>query len=76
VADDFGDLGRCWRETDIQATDLETVIADMLKGEDVASELQNRRETMFSAHLQGFIERHVSRTALSYVSFKLLADPI
>jgi hypothetical protein len=31
VLDDFGDLGRCWRETDIEA--IETIIADMLKGE-------------------------------------------
>jgi hypothetical protein len=30
VLDDFGDLGRCWRET---AADLETVISDLLKGE-------------------------------------------
>jgi hypothetical protein len=33
VADDFGDLGRCWRETDVKATDLETVISDMLDGQ-------------------------------------------
>ena len=34
VLDDFGDLGRCWRETDMEtAADLETVIADLLKGE-------------------------------------------
>jgi len=33
VADDFGDFGRCWRETDIEQTDLETVIVDLLKGE-------------------------------------------
>ena len=33
VADDFGHHGRCWRETDIEQTDLETVIMDLLKGE-------------------------------------------
>jgi hypothetical protein len=33
VADDFGDLGRVWRETDIEATDLETVITDLLDGQ-------------------------------------------
>ena len=33
VADDFGHQGRCWRETDIEQTDLETVILDLLKGE-------------------------------------------
>ena len=33
VADDFGDLGRCWRETDFEQTDLETVIVDLLKGQ-------------------------------------------
>jgi hypothetical protein len=33
VVDDFGDLGRCWRETDVEATDLETVITDMLDGQ-------------------------------------------
>ena len=30
VLDDFGDLGRCWRESDIQTTDLETVITDLM----------------------------------------------
>jgi hypothetical protein len=33
VADDFGKIGRCWRETDIEGTDLETVITDLLAGE-------------------------------------------
>ena len=33
VLDDFGDLGRCWREADAEQTDLETIIADMLRGE-------------------------------------------
>ena len=33
VADDFGDLGQSWRETDIGQTDLETVIANLLQGE-------------------------------------------
>ena len=33
VADDFGKIGRCWRETDIETTDLETVITDLLTGE-------------------------------------------
>jgi len=34
VLDDFGDLGRVWRETDFEtAADLETIISDMLKGE-------------------------------------------
>jgi hypothetical protein len=34
VLDDFGELGRCWREADIEtAADLETVIGDLLKGE-------------------------------------------
>jgi hypothetical protein len=29
VLDDFGDLGRCWRETDFEtAADLETIITD------------------------------------------------
>jgi len=30
VVDDFGHFGRAWRETDVEATDLETVITDML----------------------------------------------
>jgi hypothetical protein len=30
VFDDFGHHGRCWRETDEGATDLETVITDLL----------------------------------------------
>jgi hypothetical protein len=33
VLDDFGDLGRCWRESDIQTTDLETVITDLMEGQ-------------------------------------------
>jgi len=33
VVDDFGNLGRSWRETDIEATDLETVISDLLDGQ-------------------------------------------
>jgi hypothetical protein len=30
VVDDFGRLGRVWREADAEATDLETVILDLL----------------------------------------------
>ena len=33
VVDDFGKLGRAWCETDIEATDLETVITYMLEGQ-------------------------------------------
>jgi hypothetical protein len=33
VADDFGQIGRAWREADYDATDLETVIHDLLSGE-------------------------------------------
>ena len=33
VMDDFGGLGRAWRETDAETTDLETVIADLLDGQ-------------------------------------------
>jgi hypothetical protein len=33
VADDFGRLGRAWREADYEATDLETVIQDVLTGQ-------------------------------------------
>ena len=33
VADDFGKIGRAWPEADYEATDLETVIQDMLSGE-------------------------------------------
>ena len=32
VADDFGTVGRAWREADYEATDLETVIQDLLLG--------------------------------------------
>ena len=32
VVDDFGRNGRAWRETDVENTDLETVILDMLGG--------------------------------------------
>jgi len=33
VADDFGRLGRAWREADYEATDLETVLQDLLTGQ-------------------------------------------
>jgi hypothetical protein len=33
VADDFGRSGRAWREADVENTDLETVILDMLEGQ-------------------------------------------
>ena len=33
VEDDFGRKGRCWRETDVEDTDLDTLIADMLDGQ-------------------------------------------
>ena len=33
VAEDFGNLGRAWREADYEATDLETVIQDLLSGQ-------------------------------------------
>jgi hypothetical protein len=32
ILEDFGRLGRTWRETDVEATDLKTVIADLLSG--------------------------------------------
>ena len=33
VAEDFGRSGRAWREAEYEATDLETVLQDMLAGE-------------------------------------------
>ncbi|WFU18868.1 hypothetical protein [Bradyrhizobium sp. CB3481] len=33
VANDFGRIGRAWREADYEATDLETVIQDQLTGQ-------------------------------------------
>jgi hypothetical protein len=33
VLDDFGRLGSAWRETDVEKTDLDTVIADLLHGQ-------------------------------------------
>lgn len=33
VADDLGKIGRVWRETDCETTDLETVIRDLLTGQ-------------------------------------------
>lgn len=33
VVDDFGKRGQCWRETDVEATDLETVITDLIAGQ-------------------------------------------
>ena len=33
VVDDFGRLGRAYRETDVEKTDLETAISDLLSGQ-------------------------------------------
>jgi hypothetical protein len=33
VADDFGERGRAWRETDCDTVDFETVIQDLLTGQ-------------------------------------------
>jgi hypothetical protein len=33
VVDDFGRNGRCYRETDVENTDRETVIVDLLDGQ-------------------------------------------
>jgi hypothetical protein len=33
VVDDLGRLGRVWREADYEATDLETVVTDLLEGQ-------------------------------------------
>jgi hypothetical protein len=33
VVDDFGDLGTAYRETDVERTDLETVITDLISGQ-------------------------------------------
>jgi hypothetical protein len=33
VAEDFGKLGRAWREADYEETNLETVIQDLLSGQ-------------------------------------------
>jgi hypothetical protein len=33
VAEDFGRLGRAWREAEYSATDLKTVIQDLLSGQ-------------------------------------------
>jgi hypothetical protein len=33
VVDDLGPQGRAWRETDVETTDLETVIVDLLDGQ-------------------------------------------
>jgi hypothetical protein len=33
VLDDLGRLGRVWREADVETTDLETIILDLLEGQ-------------------------------------------
>ena len=33
VMDDLGRLGRVWREADVEATDFETVVMDLLEGQ-------------------------------------------
>lgn len=33
VVDDLGRLGRVWREADVEVTDFETVVTDLLAGQ-------------------------------------------
>jgi hypothetical protein len=33
VLDDFGQLGRCWRETDADTADRQTLIRDLVEGQ-------------------------------------------
>jgi len=33
VADDLGKVGRAWRETDYEGSDLETIVQDLLTGQ-------------------------------------------
>jgi hypothetical protein len=33
VVDDFGRHRRCWRETDVEGTDFETIVTDLLDGQ-------------------------------------------
>jgi hypothetical protein len=33
VADDFGQIGSAWREADLEATDIDTVINELMAGE-------------------------------------------
>jgi hypothetical protein len=33
VVDDFGLLGQCWRETDVEQTDIETIIHGLIEGQ-------------------------------------------
>ena len=33
MVDDFGQNGQCYREADVETTDLETVIVDLLEGQ-------------------------------------------
>ena len=57
MVDDLGQQGRVYREADVETTDLETVILDLLEGQyknpvpvsqdvtaDVAHELRHRRD--------------------------------
>jgi hypothetical protein len=48
VVDDFGRNGRAWREADVETTDLETVILDMLEGQykNPVNRLQYRRRVV------------------------------
>ena len=74
VADDFGRLGRAWREADYETTDLETVIQDLLTGqfantaerwsedvsEDVANELRRRCDLQMR-DVPSFLQHFIDR---------------
>jgi hypothetical protein len=64
--DDFGRNGRAWREADDEATDLETVVADLLSGQ-----FKNPARVAFSAnegwsqHVSADVTRELCRLAAS-----------
>jgi hypothetical protein len=70
VEDDLGRLGRVWREADVEATDRETVIVDLLEGQ-----YKNpSRVVAFSTALLKSILVCMSSTAYRIIQTRLLAD--
>ena len=62
VADDVGRHGRVWREADVESTDFETVVSDLLEGQysNQSGFLFQRREGL-SRDVAGDIARDLRR---------------
>lgn len=78
VLDDFGDLGRVWRETDVNQADLETVVSDLAGGQyhDPVLVVAFNMAEQWAADVSTDIAREIQRRAdgAGYNVSALIAD--